>query len=65
MKTVWTLFLIFASFVTVAGEIDSIGLISVIPYERPSSSFQNFKSEFKVGIGDLIDIDVSKEVKIK
>lgn len=48
-----------------AGELDSITLITPLSYERVGASGQTLKSKMKVGIGDLINVDVVAEVKNK
>lgn len=65
MKIFFTFILILSTASVLAAELDSIKLFSVVPYERPTSSTQTFTSKFKVGIGDLIRVDISQEVKNK
>ncbi len=50
---------------SMAGELDSISLITPMSYDLSSSSTQTFKSKVKVGIGDLINTDVAAAVNGK
>lgn len=48
-----------------AGELDNISLMTPMPYERPSSSTQTFKSKMKIGLADLFGKDIVAEVRSK
>ena len=65
MKRFFTLYLFIFATLLNAEELDNISLITPALYEKTSSSTQTFKSKFKVGLGDLINLDVASIVKDK
>ena len=54
-----------ASFSLKADELDNISLILPTPYARPSSASQTIKSGLKILIGNIINVDIKKEVEKK
>ena len=60
----WFLFyFILSSTFLNAEELDNISIITPISYDKVSGLAHNFRSKFKVGVGDLINVNVSDIVK--